>query len=295
MDIRKIAVLSSAFADSALVLYIPFDEGSGNESRDLSGFNNHAVFNDGVEWGFSERGNVGVFNGISAYCNCGNAASLNIAETFTIEAWIQPTDVFGSPQSILSKANYELREYDDEYIFQVLGEIGSWTLSGGVGTRPRGLAVYDGKLYATCYDSNNVYVFDGSSWTLSGGVGTSPYGLAVYDGKLYATCYGSNNVYTIGTGKSIRAEKPFGLNYVVCVINTTTLKLYINGELKSQTSHSLNVDGNDKILYIGKGYGSSQSGLYGGNDENFNGSIESVLIYNRVLTASEIKDRYQDD
>lgn len=72
--------------DPSLRLYIPFNEGVGDVAKDYSQYGNNGVFTD-VEWGI----NGGIFNGTSAYINCGNNGSLDITEAITIEAWVKST------------------------------------------------------------------------------------------------------------------------------------------------------------------------------------------------------------
>jgi len=75
-------------------------------------------------------------------------------------------------------------------------------------------------------------------------------------------------------------------NYVVATYNGTIEKVYINGELKSfeETDWSLGL-GIANVAYIGRNPHSTA--------QYFNGTIDEVKIYNRVLSASEIAELYQ--
>ena len=66
----------------------------------------------------------------------------------------------------------------------------------------------------------------------------------------------------------------------------TEIKLYINGELISQTSRTITTENgvNDPPYMIG------DDNCYSGY--NFNGLIDDVKVYNRTLTADEIKSAY---
>lgn len=65
------------------------------------------------------------------------------------------------------------------------------------GKRVVALAVYDGYIYASSYDSGNVYRYDGHSWTNCGQLGenTQTYSFAVYYGELYVGTWPSGRVY----------------------------------------------------------------------------------------------------
>jgi hypothetical protein len=54
------------------------------------------------------------------------------------------------------------------------------------------------------------------------------------------------------------------------------MKLYLNGDLKSSTT--INNTASTVPITIGTGLGSTQSGLFGGNDERFEGIIKLVSI-----------------
>ncbi len=166
---------------------------------DNSSYSHFAEFK-GTNFGTSnitsgKRGSALEFDGDDDYVSIADDESLDLTNSFSVSAWVKANDVLGPPQGIVTKGSYSLKEYDDDYIFEVSGNGSSWSKSGDVGSNPYGLAVYDGKLYVANYGSDDVYVYDGSSWSKSGDVGDGPSGLAVYDGKLYVANYGSDDVY----------------------------------------------------------------------------------------------------
>ncbi len=66
------------------------------------------------------------------------------------------------------------------------------------GKRVESFGVYDGYLFATSYDSGNVYRYDGKDWVDCGLVGkdnTQTYGFAVYQGELYISTWPSGRVF----------------------------------------------------------------------------------------------------
>jgi YVTN family beta-propeller protein len=247
---------------------------------------------DGTSW--SKSGNVGTSpRGLAAYGGklYTACAGSNDVYVFDGTTWTKSGDVGDTP---LGLAVYNGKLYvtnagsNDIYVFDGT----SWTKSGDVGNAPFGLAVYNGKLYVTCVISNDIYVFDGTSWTKSGNVGDFPRGSTTYDGKLYVTCSGSDDVSVFSTGESLWASKGTGYEQLIGVVTGDEIKLYVNGEEKASTAHSLTFDNNDNSLLIGKSYGSSQSGLTGGNSEVFNGSIDEVIIFDRALIKNEVQELY---
>ena len=77
--------------DKGLVLYMPFQEGSGNFTADLSGRGNHGIL-VGPTW-VSAAGKKGFavdFDG-SNNINCGDSISLRPANAITVEGWIRRT------------------------------------------------------------------------------------------------------------------------------------------------------------------------------------------------------------
>jgi hypothetical protein len=69
--------------------------------------------------------------------------------------------------------------------------------------------------------------------------------------------------------------------------NDSNVKLYVNGDLKdTNTGYNGTVGSSSHQLMIGAGYS--------GTVDFFNGSIDSVRIYNRALSAEEVKTLYLD-
>jgi len=76
--------------DPALVLYMPFEEGAGETTKDMSGKGNDGKFAGGIKW--TVNGKIGKaleFNGIDSYVTIQSSDSLQPDDSdFTIEAWI---------------------------------------------------------------------------------------------------------------------------------------------------------------------------------------------------------------
>ncbi len=256
-----------------------------------NGSNDIYVF-DGSSW--VKSGNVG----IEPYGLCVYDGKLYVAcslsddvYVFDGSSWAKSGDVGNWP---LGLCVYDRRLYvtctnsDDIYVFNG----SSWIKSGDVGTWPQGLCVYDGKLYASCGGPNDFYVFDGSSWVKLDDVENWPIGLCVYDGKLYIARGNSDDVYVFGSGRAIRKDKPSDSSLIAGYYKNNEIGISRNGGMFSTVSHALALSSPLLDLYIGRGYGSSQSGLFGGNDERFKGSISFVRVNASVLSEIQVLQEY---
>jgi PKD repeat protein len=77
--------------------------------------------------------------------------------------------------------------------------------------------------------------------------------------------------------------------HVVCTVDNTTLRIYVNGNLENTTSTTLNFS-----YDIGKNI------YFGGSNEPsfnlpFNGTLDNVRFYNRILNAAEVGQLYNLD
>ncbi len=71
------------------VLYLPFEEGTGTTTEDLSGWNNHGTLVNGPTWTTGKKGKCLSFDGVDDYVNCGNSVSLK-SNTLSVEFWAKP-------------------------------------------------------------------------------------------------------------------------------------------------------------------------------------------------------------
>lgn len=77
--------------------------------------------------------------------------------------------------------------------------------------------------------------------------------------------------------------------HVVCVVQDKSAKIYVNGVLNSFDTFSTFNSQNNEDLIIGK----CDENCYYGGHRYFNGIIDEVAIYNKVLTRDEIETRYE--
>ena len=103
---------ASAAKLEGLVLYLPFDEGSGDVAHDMSGNGNDGKLVKSPKWVTGKYGWALEFDG-SNYVEVPDSDSLDIEEEITIAAWIFPKLTGSQWQGIVTKGldaqeNYEL-------------------------------------------------------------------------------------------------------------------------------------------------------------------------------------------
>jgi hypothetical protein len=105
-----------------------------------------------------------------------------------------------------------------------------------------------------------------------------------YKIRLYSTDYSVNlqiggvNFYT--PSNTISSNQWY---YLLGIYNGSTVKIYINGEEKFFQNHSIDPFGTS-LLSIGA--------YADGVQENFNGLIDEVQIYNTAISESQVKQNY---
>jgi hypothetical protein len=73
--------------------------------------------------------------------------------------------------------------------------------------------------------------------------------------------------------------------YIVITVNTNDLKMYVDGVLRNQ---------NNTFTLTNHAYNLNIGSNYAGDSRFFNGAIDDVRIYNKVLTENEIKLLYNN-
>jgi hypothetical protein len=229
------------------------------------------------------------FDGINDGFEAGHPSS----EALTVACRAAPTDIAGPPHVLLNVDGLRVSEYDDEIIAMISnGDAGqtSWSKPGTYnGAGPRGLAVYDGRLFAANYGSDDVSVWDGSSWSKPGTYnGAGPFGLAVYDGRLFAANRGSDDVSVWGNGKAVRLPRQAGTMPIVVGADSSTLALHVAGTDIS-TAHSVSRS-QTASARVALARGSTQSGLFGGSDEDLDGSVQQWASFDELKSQPERND-----
>ena len=93
-----------------LVAHWKFDDGIGNIATDVSGNNNVGTLTNGPKWVSGVAGHALSFDGTDDSVDVLSSNSLNVANTFTLSAWVNPTATFTDFRSILVK-NYKYYLY----------------------------------------------------------------------------------------------------------------------------------------------------------------------------------------
>ena len=76
-----------------LLLYLPFDEGSGATSQDLSGNGRNATLLNGVGWTAGKFGSAAIFDEVD---DVATVADFPLPEEFSVAFWFKPTDNLGT-------------------------------------------------------------------------------------------------------------------------------------------------------------------------------------------------------
>jgi len=221
-----------------LVLWLPFDEGSGTTVADKSGKGNDGTIygavwekqaledlsgygNNGTHYGPVETGGKHLralsFDGVDDYIEVPYDSSLDFS-VGSVEAWIYFEDVIGGKR---------ITDIGRRTPANVGGFI-LWLHSD----RRVGFYIYDGGWY----DSGHAWITR-RAWT---------HVLGTYDGN--------------------------------------TIALYMNGELASATSHAGSI--NPVVVNFLAGYSNPDKGY-------LKGRIDAVKVYNKALSADEVKARYR--
>ncbi|MBI4010506.1 MAG: LamG domain-containing protein, partial [Candidatus Aenigmarchaeota archaeon] len=194
-----------------------------------------------------------------------------------------------------------------------------WTISfNGAQEHIFSLGVFNGKLYAgqgsgagdgdvfVCDPSRNTtgnpsfnstphtLICDPDEWTISfNGAQETIYALNIFNNKLYQgsgtstgnisddiLVFGYNNTDVINsTTRSWNANQWY---HLTGVYNGSYMLLYVNGILENSKAVPMLIEQNITNLFVG------YDPAYG----YFNGTIDEVAIYNRTLSAKEIKNLY---
>jgi hypothetical protein len=79
--------IAAPIDDPSLVLYLPFNEGSGNIANDFSGKGNDGVLKNGTTWVDGKMGKALLFNGVDNYVEVAKYIPID-DRPFTVEAWV---------------------------------------------------------------------------------------------------------------------------------------------------------------------------------------------------------------
>ncbi len=212
----------TANLDKGLVLYMPFDEGSGSVAYDSSGNNNHGSLINGPAWVAGKKGNALSFDGSNDYVSIPASSIFNFdTKQFAMSFWIKTT----------SKTQYM-----------------------------------------------NVFSYIDDS-------GTDPYYLIWFDNLagLIGMAVSNNEANVIESLTDLATDS---YHHIAITRNANNVvSIYVDGALDNTNIYGGFIrSGTASQFRIGK-----QMDPY---PRNFNGIIDEVRIYNRALSAEEIKQSY---
>lgn len=139
-----LVVCLAAFAQAqidGLILYLPFDEGSGNTAEDISGKGNNGDI-EGAKWVQGQDGGALEFNGADAFVEVPYDEMFNLTEAFTLAAWVKPAQSPFGGEQWRGIINGQMGNYGP-YLLQMSAsnpEIGAW-LNGAWNFKVAGAAL----------------------------------------------------------------------------------------------------------------------------------------------------------
>ena len=113
-----------AIDKEGLVLYLPFDEGSGNVARDVSGNGNNGSLKGKCEWVEGKIGKaIHIHQVTDEYVEVPHSDSLDIRKAITLELWAKVNSM-GSHCAFISKAT---TDQTGSYILHISNDNGFYT------------------------------------------------------------------------------------------------------------------------------------------------------------------------
>jgi antitoxin component of MazEF toxin-antitoxin module len=190
------------------------------------------------------------FDGINDGFEAGHPSS----EALTVALRAAPTDIAGPPHVLLNVDGLRVSEYDDEIIAMITNgdaEQTSWSKPG----------TYNG---------------------------AGPIGLAVFDGRLFAANRDSDDVSVWGNGEAVRLPRQAGTMPIVAGADSSTLALHVAGA-DILAAHSVSRS-QTAAARVALARGSTQSGLFGGSDEDLDGSVQQWATFDELKSQPERND-----
>jgi len=105
--------------DEDIVLYLPFNEGGGNEIADQSGNGNDGTIKGNPAWVEGKSGKALKFNGADDSVEVTNSPTLNITGAVTILAWINLEGVYPNQYGHIAGINKVGGQTEDAYYLNV--------------------------------------------------------------------------------------------------------------------------------------------------------------------------------
>ena len=224
--------VASASLNDGLLIYLPFDDGSGQDASDKSGNGNAAKLVDGAKW----KPNDGKIGGAVELDGAGAAVEdakggdyINGLEAFTMALWVKASEI-PTDKGLIHGVDPD----GGDHTFTLRYDAKGWKVPAAVSL-------------------------------IKGGITTSGGGQSYEGSDDTQTTDWQHLAFTWSSGNQ--------------------LELYIDGELDTpqfnEVARKGKIQGASKLV-IGKGAKDN-------NGTSWNGLIDDVRIYNRVLDAAEIE------
>lgn len=153
-----------------------------------------------------------------------------------------------------------------------------------------GMCIYNGMMYAGTLPAADVYRFDGPHrWTNVGNVDNTQgvkyrraWSMAVHDGRLFVGSLPAGNVYAMNVGAvaSDSHQLTTGWHKVAAVRDVNTARLYINGQLKGQSTADVAQMDLTNYLPLAIGYGAH---------DFFKGKMADLRLFGQAIQKHEIE------
>jgi len=144
----KIAGNFNVLTNPNIVLWLPFNEGSGCTADDISQYNNHGTLKptcptDSPTWTSGKIGNALSFDGTNDYVEVPDSDNLDVSNEITVEVWLKTSASQDNGDGIIVKGTpftYLLQAWDGKINPGVFISDGTWCGSGWLSTK----SVFDG-------------------------------------------------------------------------------------------------------------------------------------------------------
>jgi hypothetical protein len=107
-------VISQAIEIKGMVMFLPFDEGSGDKVKDLSGNGNDGTINKATWVKAGKIGSALLFSG-NGYVEVAHSKSLSLTDAITIMAWTNLTAGGSGEQAVVSKGQWAVNDLPYEF------------------------------------------------------------------------------------------------------------------------------------------------------------------------------------
>ncbi len=160
--VSLVLVISISKSDESLILYLPFDEGSGKEVKDFSQYEHKATIKSEPEWVKGQFGSALQFDGVDDFIEVPDNDVLHVKDALTIEMWF-----------------YKVGEWEKRYA--------KLTTKGGNGKGPLSwyMSQGDQEKWAFYFGVTNVEEkSESAQWNKYPPLEKWIYAAGVYDGKV---------------------------------------------------------------------------------------------------------------